>query len=60
MVLGDNRDHSYDSRYYGFIPFERVVGRPSFVYYSHDPSSSNRWRVLSAPRWERLGVSVSE
>jgi signal peptidase I len=60
MVLGDNRDQAYDSRYYGFIPSNRVVGRPTFVYYSHDPSSSQRWRVLTAPRWDRVGVRISE
>jgi signal peptidase I len=60
MALGDNRDHSYDSRYYGFIPLKQVVGRPSFVYYSHDASSSKPWRALSAPRWDRVGVRLSE
>ena len=36
--MGDNRDVSYDSRYWGFIPRENVVGRPMFVYWSfHTP-----------------------
>jgi signal peptidase I len=60
MVLGDNRDHSYDSRYYGFIPFGYVVGRPTFVYYSHNPSSPKPWRVVSAPRWDRVGMKLSD
>jgi signal peptidase I len=32
--MGDNRDVSYDSRYYGFFPRANVVGRPMFVYWS--------------------------
>ena len=32
--MGDNRDVSYDSRYWGFIPRENVVGRPTFIYWS--------------------------
>lgn len=32
FVLGDNRDNSEDSRYWGFVPMENMVGRPLFVY----------------------------
>jgi signal peptidase I len=32
--MGDNRDVSYDSRYFGFIPGENVIGRPMFIYWS--------------------------
>jgi signal peptidase I len=34
FAMGDNRDVSYDSRYWGFIPRENVVGRPMFIYWS--------------------------
>jgi len=34
--MGDNRDVSYDSRYWGFIPQENVIGRPMFVYWSFE------------------------
>ena len=34
FVLGDNRDHSSDSRYWGFVPRDAIVGRPLFVYWS--------------------------
>jgi signal peptidase I len=34
FAMGDNRDVSYDSRYWGFIPQENVIGRPMFIYWS--------------------------
>ena len=34
FAMGDNRDVSYDSRYWGFIPLENVIGRPMFIYWS--------------------------
>ncbi|HWR15525.1 MAG TPA: signal peptidase I [Terriglobales bacterium] len=36
FVLGDNRDDSLDSRYWGFVPVENIVGRPLIIYWSVD------------------------
>lgn len=44
FVLGDNRDDSLDSRYWGFVPRADVVGRPLFVYWSWDAKAKEtRW-----------------
>jgi signal peptidase I len=34
FAMGDNRDVSYDGRYWGFIPRENIIGRPMFIYWS--------------------------
>jgi signal peptidase I len=34
FVLGDNRDDSFDSRYWGFVPQENIIGRPLIIYWS--------------------------
>ncbi|HZR64318.1 MAG TPA: signal peptidase I [Terriglobales bacterium] len=36
FAMGDHRDVSYDSRYWGFIPKENVIGRPMFIYWSFE------------------------
>ena len=39
FAMGDNRDWSYDSRYWGFIPQQNVIGRPLFIYWSFETPS---------------------
>lgn len=58
FFLGDNRDNSEDSRYWGFVPRDAIRGRPWFVYYSFDPTARGRWPWLRAARWRRVGLAV--
>lgn len=58
FVLGDNRDNSLDSRYWGFVPDSLVRGRPMFVYYSYRPDSASDWSWLTNARWKRFGTIV--
>ena len=55
FVLGDNRDNSLDSRYWGFVPDSLMRGSPIFVYYSYEPDSAKSFDWLTRVRWQRLG-----
>ncbi len=58
FVLGDNRDNSSDSRYWGFVPDSLVRGQPLMVYYSYAPDSADRLDWLTRVRWRRFGELV--
>jgi len=59
FMMGDNRDNSVDSRYYGPVPRANLRGRPMFVYYSYDPERGLDYiRAVTAIRWRRIGTWV--
>jgi signal peptidase I len=59
FMMGDNRDNSVDSRYYGPVPRANFRGTPMFVYYSYDPERGlDYFRAMTAIRWERLGAWI--
>jgi signal peptidase I len=51
FMMGDNRDNSQDSRYWGFLPAEYVKGKALFVYFSFTEGGSN---PLTSIRWSRI------
>lgn len=55
FVLGDNRDNSEDSRYWGFVNREAIRGRPLVIYYSFDPKAMDPFPWLQDIRWSRIG-----
>ncbi len=71
FVMGDNRDDSLDSRFWGFVPLQNVVGEPFFVYWSYN-APSHDWlnssfegqlrfdgsiflNFIHKTRWSRIG-----
>lgn len=56
-MMGDNRHNSEDSRYWGFVPFDHVVGKPVFIWWSVDPNVP--WsKAIDKVRWDRLFCTV--
>ncbi len=60
FVMGDSRDNSEDSRYWGFVPRELIIGRAMFVYWSCDRGASNGdfFGCVTHPRLDRIGKFV--
>ena len=59
FMMGDNRDDSVDSRYYGPVPRENFRGTPRFVYYSYDTDEGvDYFRVITEIRWRRVGTWI--
>lgn len=75
FAMGDNRDESLDSRYWGFVPRENMVGEPIFIYWSFDAPTavwtasdiSDRVKgdfdillhFFDRTRWSRMGKIIS-
>jgi signal peptidase I len=55
FVMGDNRDNSQDSRYWGFLPRELVKGKALVIYWSYAAEAGN---MLTGTRWSRIVKQV--
>ena len=58
FALGDNREQSLDSRFWGFVEATKVKGRAVFLYWSYDGESLKPFPWLTAVRWSRIGDRV--
>ena len=54
-MMGDNRHNSEDSRFWGFVPENHIVGKPVFIWFSWDSNGSG---IMEKIRWERLFTTV--
>lgn len=65
FAMGDNRDNSLDSRYWGFVPRSNIIGRALYVYWSFNPldpdyeGPTNRiLRLFTQTNWRRTGTAI--
>lgn len=56
FVIGDNRDNSYDSRFWGFVPVKNISGKAFIIHWSWNFKNND---VLRKVRWDRIFTSIN-
>lgn len=57
-MMGDNRNNSEDSRYWGYVPFDHVVGKPVMIWFSWDANADGLFSKIKSIRWNRMFTTV--
>ncbi|PQJ74850.1 signal peptidase I [Polaribacter gangjinensis] len=57
-LVGDNRHNSLDARYWGYVPFDHVLGKPVMVWFSWDANAPSFVAKIKSIRWDRMFTTV--
>ncbi|WP_334058953.1 signal peptidase I [Polaribacter sp. P097] len=57
-LIGDNRHNSLDARYWGYVPFDHVLGKPVMIWFSWDANAPSFAAKLKSIRWDRMFTTV--
>jgi signal peptidase I len=57
-LMGDNRHNSLDARYWGYVPFDHVLGKPVMIWWSWDANAASFGEKIKSIRWDRIFTTV--